>query len=241
MIYYIIRRHFAGKGGGAVDGRLGDIERGEVLRYLSYRGAVQADARVSADLDRCEALLRACVRPRVVWRLFPLLPDGTLAGTTFRPAGGDVRTLLATCDGVILMAATLGAEAEALLRWAQARSMADAVLLDAIGSAAVENVCDNLCAELAETVAPRHLTDRFSPGYGDLPLAQQRELFAVLDVTRRIGVNLTESGLMVPQKSVTALIGVSDVRQPRRAQNCAACPQAAGCTFRREGKDCGKS
>jgi cobalamin-dependent methionine synthase I len=106
------------------------------------------------------------------------------------------------------MAATLGSEAESLLRRAQSRSMGDALILDALGSAAIEAVCDQLCAEIAQELSPRRLTARFSPGYGDLPLDQQRELFAVLDVTRRIGVSLSESALMLPQKSVTALIGV---------------------------------
>ncbi len=137
------------------------------------------------------------------------------------------------------MAATLGLEAEALIRRAQKRSMADAVILDAAGSAAIENVCDNLCADLAERFAPRFLTDRFSPGYGDMPLSDQAPFFRALDVSRRIGVSLTESNLIVPQKTVTALIGVSDRPQPKRGQGCESCARAGICTFRKEGKSCG--
>ena len=69
---------------------------------------------------------------------------------------------------------------------------------------------DNLCADLAREFAPRRLTSRFSPGYGDFPLSQQAELCAVLNVNRLLGITLTPGGLMVPQKSVTALIGVSE-------------------------------
>ena len=118
--------------------------------------------------------------------------------------------------------------------------MAQALILDAAASAAVENVCDNLCADLAETFAPHCLTDRFSPGYGDLPLSQQRDLFRLLDVTRRIGVSLSESGLMVPQKSVTALIGVSDRPQRKRSGGCETCTMSADCAYRKDGKNCGK-
>ena len=120
------------------------------------------------------------------------------------------------------------------------RDMAKALILDAAASAAVENVCDNLCADLAEALAPQYLTDRFSPGYGDLPLSQQKELFRLLDVTRRIGVSLSESGLMVPQKSVTALIGVSDHPQPKRSRGCETCTMFADCAYRKDGKNCGK-
>ena len=49
---------------------------------------------------------------------------------------------------------------------------------------------------------------RFSPGYGDLPLDVQRPLFAALDVPRKIGVSLTDSLLMAPSKSVSAIIGI---------------------------------
>lgn len=221
-----------------IEPRLTDIDRGEVLRYLSYRGGALSDT-VREDLDRCEALLLQTARPRAVWKLFDLLPDGGLKDSAYRPSGNDIRLLLADSTQVILLAATLGAEAEALLRRAQKRSMGDAVILDAAGSAAIENVCDNLCADLAEELAPRFLTERFSPGYGDMPLADQTPFFRALDVSRRIGVTLTETDLMVPQKSVTALIGVSPRPQPKRGRGCAPCPRREDCAFHKEGTSCG--
>ena len=97
-----------------------------------------------------------------------------MAGTQFRPEGQDVPALLKDCSQVILMAVTLGSETERLLRTAQARSMGDAVILDAAAGAAVENVCDNLCRDLEAQFSPRFLTDRFSPGYGDFPFRLRR-------------------------------------------------------------------
>ncbi len=220
--------------------RLSGIDRRETLRYLQYRGGTP-DPAVLAALDRCEALLLETARPRAVWRLFERLPDGTLAGTDFRPEGRDIAAHLAGCGSVILMAATLGAETETLLRRTQARDMAEAVILDAAGSAAIEQVCDDLCGELAARLAPRHLTARFSPGYGDMPLGQQRALSRVLALERSIGVSLAESGLMIPQKSVTALIGVSDAPQPERPRGCEGCSHAADCMYRREGTHCGEA
>ena len=220
-----------------IEPRLTDIDRGEVLRYLGYRGgAVTPD--VEERLLGCESLLMHTAKPRAVWRVFNLLPDGSLAGCIYRPRGEDIRAVLRDCRQVILMAATLGTEAEALLRRAQARNMGDAVILDAAGSAAIETVCDNLCADLAAHFAPRFLTDRFSPGYGDLPLADQADFFRALDVTRRIGVSLTDTNLMIPQKSVTALIGISDTPQLRRT-GCTDCNARESCALRKEGSRCG--
>jgi len=222
-----------------LEARLVEIKRRETLKYLGYPGGpLPEDILEQLETGEREILRRAS--PRVIWRLFDRSPAGELAGTGFTPAGNDIRVFLKDCDQVILMAATLGLEVEKLLRRTQARDMALAVILDAAASAAIENVCDNLCADLAEAFAPRYLTDRFSPGYGDFPISQQGALFRLLDISRRIGISLSESGLMVPQKSVTALIGVSDRPQAGRSRGCAACAMFADCTYRKGGTSCGK-
>jgi hypothetical protein len=222
-----------------LEARLNGINRQETLKYLGCPGSpLPEDVLEQLETGEREILRQAV--PRVIWRLFDRGPAGELAGTGFTPAGDDIRYFLKDCDQVILMAATLGMEVENLLRRTQARDMALAVILDAAASAAIENVCDNLCADLAEAFAPRFLTDRFSPGYGDLPIGQQGELFRLLDISRRIGISLTESGLMVPQKSVTALIGVSERPQLRRSRGCAACSMFADCAYRKGGTSCGK-
>ncbi len=221
-----------------MEARLDHIPRAETLRYLSYRGSVLTDE-ISAALERCDGQLLRLARPRLVWRLFPLCADGSLQGTNYRPAGEDIRAFLRGCDSVVLLAATLGAEAESLIRRAADRSMTDAVILDAAGSAAIERVCDNFCADLADALAPRCLTGRFSPGYGDLPLSEQHALFRILDVSRRIGVTLSPGALMIPQKSVTAFIGVSDHARERRGRGCEDCAGYEHCAYRREGKHCG--
>ena len=220
--------------------RLTGLDRREALRYLGWKGGPVPEE-LQRQMDRCEEMLLDTVRPRTVWRLFDRAPDGTLMGTELLPAGEDIRAHLDGCGQVILMGATLGAEAEALMRRTQVEDMALAVVLDACAGAAIENVCDGLCADLAAGFAPRYLTDRFSPGYGDMPLAQQAELCRVLDVGRRIGVTLTPGGLMLPQKSVTALIGVADTPRPKRARGCEGCAMGTNCAYRKEGKSCGRT
>ncbi len=53
------------------------------------------------------------------------------------------------------------------------------------------------------------LVSRYSPGYGDYPLSEQRRLLSILDASRRVGVSLTDALVMAPSKSVSAVIGVT--------------------------------
>ena len=82
--------------------------------------------------------------------------------------------------------------------------------MHAIGAQQVEGGCDLLCRRLQEQFPEKELTDRFSPGYGDLPLAMQREVMDALDCGRTVGITLSDSLLMTPSKSVTAIIGMKE-------------------------------
>ena len=99
--------------------------------------------------------------------------------------------------------------------------MAKAVLTDGCGSAWVEAGCDEAEGELSERLPGRFLTDRFSPGYGDLPLSLQPTLCGALDTQRTLGLYVTDSCLLNPGKSVTAIVGVAD--RPQMAR-CAGVP-----------------
>ena len=92
-----------------MEARLTAIDRGQVLQYLGFRGG-ELPPELEDSLRRCEAQLLETAHPRVLWKLFPLLPDGSLAGSCFRPEGRDIRAFLRDCGELILMAATLGAE-----------------------------------------------------------------------------------------------------------------------------------
>jgi hypothetical protein len=147
--------------------------------------------------------------------------------------------MLAQCRKAALLACTLGARFDALLRTEQIRDMAQAVILDACGSAFVEQGCDAAEEELKKRFPDLFLTDRFSPGYGDLPLDLQPSICAALDTPRRLGLHVTGSFLLNPGKSVTAVIGLSDGPQMARIRGCAFCAMRERCTLRKGGKTCG--
>ena len=128
-------------------------------------------------------------------RLAPVSPRSTWTRARF----GDA--------DVLFLCGTIGAEFDAWQRRLAALSAADALLSQQIGLEAVERTMDELEKRLRSEVEAGggRLRPRRSPGYGDLPLALSREIIRTLDATRRIGVSITDSDLLVPSKSVTAI------------------------------------
>ncbi len=216
------------------------ISAEEAMRYM---GAGAGDEDLRKETQRIAEELEKRIRPKHTWRAVPIRQEAEgilLVGTALLLTGRMAKRMLSECHTAVLMACTLGAEYDAMARSTEARDMARAVMLDACAGAWVEQGCDEAEAEIAARFPGSFLTDRFSPGYGDLPLDAQRTLLAALDAERRLGITLTDSLLMIPAKSVTAILGVSDRPQPARIRGCAYCALRERCTYRKRGKNCGE-
>lgn len=205
----------------------GQIDRRQWLYRLGVKGA--ADESLAASLDRCEKELLTVSRPQGIYR-FAGLEELKLKGEA-------IKKHLEGCFEMAVMAATLGAGVDRLLRTSQIRDMAQAVLLDCGASVLIEQICDGL-GEQIRCNAEGFLTGRYSPGYGDLPIETQDALIDFLDGPRRIGLTVNESHIMIPRKSVTAIIGIG--RQPVKGYlaTCSQCTLRDICTLRKEGKNC---
>lgn len=155
-------------------------------------------------------------------------------------SGRDIQDHLAGARQVVLVAATLGAGVDAELRRLKVTDPVGQVLFDAAASACIERVMDVLEADVRDAAQREGLFCgwRFSPGYGDLPLSVQPRLLAVLDASRRLGITLTESYLMVPTKSVTAIIGKHPTPQEGLAKTCSICSLSRFCSMRARGVTC---
>lgn len=211
----------------------------EILRYLG--AGAQAPEDLRRQVSETSQRLAERIQPRFTYKVFPILRENDrllLPAADLALEDASSRRMLADCQQVILLACTLGASFDAMLRAEQARNMANAVILDACGSALVEAGCDAAEEEIRTRFPALFLTDRFSPGYGTLPLSLQNDLCAVLDTPRRLGLHVTESCLLNPGKSVTALIGLSDRPQMARIRGCAYCALRKSCTFRKGGTRC---
>ena len=134
----------------------------------------------------------------------------------------------------------LGPGVDAQIRRAGVGDIAAGVATDALGSALAEQMADAAEAELRQWAAGqgRYLTGRYSPGYGDWPITVQPLVAAALDTARRAGLCVTDSNLMTPRKSVTALLGVSDHPVRGHLAGCGHCVLRTRCEYRKRGITC---
>lgn len=207
---------------------------------MGHKGGALPES-MTALADECEQRLLTSVTPKLVYAVFDIAhtADGvSVSGTPLVLKGNDISAHLADCEKCVLFAATLGTGADAMIRGYESAAMEKAVVADCMASAAIEQVCDRAEAEIREKLSEMHFTWRFSPGYGDLPLDIQRDFLNVLNAQKRIGLTVTENLILIPRKSVTAVIGISEREIPKGRRGCAVCNMKDKCEFRKSGNHC---
>ena len=222
--------------------KLAPINKNEAVRYLRY-GKNLPDENISKMINKCELVLRNSLSPSYVYKIFgkEITSDGNikLSGSHVIFHGNDIKHHLDKCDKILLLCATLSPQADKLIRLAQISNITEALIYDALSSAAVEQVCDTACEEVYLKFPQYFQTKRFSPGYGDFPLNVQKEFVEITDAARRTGVTVNNSDILIPMKSVTAVIGLSDQKLPQKNTGCCCCPLNKTCSYRKEGTNCG--
>lgn len=179
-----------------------------------------------ADIE--EKLLAASM-PQGIYRIMPA--DAiTLHGVA-------IRKHLRGCKEVALMGVTLGAMVDNLIRISQIRDMSEAVIMDCGASVLVEQICDDL-EHIIHEDTNLYMTGRYSPGYGDYPLKTQTEIMWLMDSHRKIGLTVNKNYMMTPQKSITAVIGLSEHPVDGYLASCEECLIKEKCALRKEGKTC---
>ena len=207
------------------------LDRTEVLRYMGQHAG--DDDQIAQTADWAIQRITEIAAPRWKWVECDL--------DALPLSGGDIQRHLAGCDRMIVLCATLGAAVDREIRLIEHRSMLRALALDAAAGDAIEKVCDAAEDEirLHYGQAGRYVTGRYSPGYGDLPMTIQPDILTLCDTARRIGLSVTQTNILTPRKSVTALLGISAHPVSGRARGCGSCRLSANCPYRKRGTHCG--
>ncbi len=182
------------------------VDISEIMRYA------RTGAHDKESEDRIRALLSVAERELDFLVTYTVLDFEVNAGVCkisdigLRSQG--LAKCMEKCKRVIAFAATVGPKIDRLIKKYELQSLRDALLLDAIGSERIEALCDAFQAEMSLEYGK--LTPRFSPGYGDLGLETQNDIFRLLSPEKSIGLTLGKGLLMSPSKSVTAFVGIID-------------------------------
>ena len=222
---------------------LSAVDAGEVWRYAGFPGGPSGeDEPLEALFEEVLAQSRGVFRYDVCYRRFPLRFEDGMPVLPFAHSSKGLARCLRGSREAVMMAATVGIGTDRMIARAQRESAARALLWQALGAERVEALCDTFCADLLKESADPGIreTPRFSPGYGDLPLEKQKDFVRILDCSRQIGVSLSETLLMTPSKSVTAIFGILPACEDgetgevadRGGQGCRGCA-AKDCMFRK--------
>lgn len=217
---------------------LPSVDRQQAFRYMGMHG--EPDANLQALADKCEKHLLSAISPRYLHRICPIqfTPEGIRCeGSTLLLTGKDIADHLAGCDRIILFAATLSAGADTAIRKASAEDVLAGMMTDAMASALTEQLCDMAEREILETITA-YSTWRFSPGYGDLPLDIQSDFLRTVNAEKRLGISVSDGGMLMPTKSVTAVIGLSEHPISKGKRGCAVCNLNQNCPYRKKGVHC---
>jgi cobalamin-dependent methionine synthase I len=208
----------------------------EVLRYLGYRDE-EADEQIVSQIKLVSEEAAAEANAKNVFGVWDCKAESD--AVTLGEININSRNLahhLRGCEKTVLLAATLGTGADNLLRRYEARDMEKALVAQAVCTSLIEEYCDTVVCEASQSAMLEGLypTSRFSPGYGDFDIIWQKDILKLLDCEKRIALTLTDGYMLIPSKSVTAVVGFSREKKGNDGNKCARCTNAR-CAFRRVG------
>ena len=225
-----------------------EIDEREVLRYLQYKNQ-NIDDNLSNKIKKCIERTKEIINPKFIIRKYGIKKSNTanvkkevyLEGVNLTLQSDDIYNLLLECDECILMSVTLGLEIEIEIRKLTYTDLTKGIITDACATTAVEEVCDIVQDHIAKKLLKeyKYITDRYSPGYGDLPIEKNVDINNILNSQKEIGLTVTNNGIMIPRKSVVALIGVSSKEISNTKRYCENCSNRHECNYKREGNICG--
>ena len=211
--------------------KLLNIDPVEVKRYAGLRKAENFDEQ--SIIHACEEA-QLLIDVRGIWNIYDYeyKSQTVLSNPPVIIEGKSIGKHLETCDKVICMAATVGEgiEREVTKRFREGEYVYS-MLLDAAATTAVEQAADLMEKSMEQQMAREGYTMRwrFSPGYGDWPLTQQPELFKLAGA-EEIGMRLSYAMMLMPRKSITAIIGLvknkNTDKKNESEHDCAACDKA---------------
>lgn len=212
-----------------------EIKNSEIHRYLGYQN-IQPDETIQDMIESCkEKVIQQSTLRKSVKEFDLKIENDVIHIGTMNIHSKNLLKNLEGCDKVYLMGVTIGPAIDQLIRRSEVINMVEAAIYQAIGAAYVEAWADQVNQEVIQKMKEQgyYCRPRFSPGYGDFSLSFQSHFSQLLDLSHTTGIKLTDTLLMTPSKSVTAVIGCSKKETDCSPSGCEVC-DSSDCTYRRD-------
>lgn len=196
------------------------VDKKEILRYM---GCKTPDENILSLLEECLSEAMPTLSYAVSYSVYPIKYKKDISSDSLLKHLSD-------SDEIIIFSATIGVGIDRLISKYSRISPTKAVVFQAIGTERIEALCDTFCEEMKKKYGC--ITSRFSPGYSDWDIKDQKLIISVTDATKNLGICLNDSFLMSPSKSVTAVVGIKNTETEEK-NPCESC-ENAGCIYRRE-------
>lgn len=216
-----------------------NIEYENVFCYLGF-GGIKPNPDTIKLVDECTHEIQDISNPKYTYEIFDIKRQNEvlfLRGSNIIFSEDDILHYLKDSSKVALIAATLGIEIDRRILLYMKTQPIKGLILDACASAAIESLFSKADSEVKSIALAQDLyaTFRYGPGYGKFPLHFQFEILQALDAYRKIGLSVTESFLLSPRKSLTAIMGLRQT-MPLKDENrtkCMSC-SAVNCQYRKD-------
>ena len=188
------------------------VNKLEIYRYLGYKTGMDLPKEIENAVEEIlDNVLKQSV-PKVCYKYFETKVGKQIDFGFMSVESKALASNLENCTETVIFGATIGIYTDRQIQKEQILSPARALIYQAVGATVVEAVCDdfNEWIRQKEKEKGRDICPRFSPGYGDVSLSIQKSIFQELSLAKLAGITLTDSLLMIPEKSVTAIIGIKN-------------------------------
>lgn len=198
----------------------------QISFILGYRNVPVPDM-VAYTIDESLKKYKSLINPRAYFTILNIIHPGkqsiSVSGQTLN-TGPIISSHLRKSPYAAVFTATIGKDLETLAgKLIRENDYLAGYILDAIASESVEKTCDLMELRLSELAEKEgmSITNRYSPGYCNWHVSEQKLLFSLMP-ENRCGISLTESSLMIPVKSVSGVVGLGP-EVKKTEYNCSFC------------------
>ena len=208
----------------------------------NFANLIEIDEKLDHTIDECIKITKQKINPRYTLGVYSILKEKIddsyqikFKDSNVSIKSKDLYKLLDGCSQCILLSTTLGIDIEKQIKINSYSNLTKSIIIDACATTAIEEFCDILQSNIEDELRKegKYITNRYSPGYGDLPIDINEDIINLLNTSNKIGLTITKDKIMIPRKSVVAIIGISENKSTYKQKSCLECSNYNTCKYKK--------